>query len=223
MLLVAAPSAQTQMMPPTVGDPRIQTFVYDSRQIYPLEVASSYTLMIGLAPGERVETLAVGDSNAWQVSANKRGDAIFIKRNYSGVNTNLTVITDARTYVFELLGNRGSTGVLPLIIRFTYPRPAPAIEQPRPVVQAVAYRVTGERSLRPAEIKVTATGVALGWPPGVQVPAVFQINEDGSESLVNSIFVDDRMLIQGVPRALVFRSGRLRASAKRILPREARR
>lgn len=215
--LVLAAMAAAQTPPPP--DPRIQTIPYDAGRIYPVEVAAGYTLMIALANGEHVETMAVGDTSAWQVNANKRGDAIFIKRNYSGINTNLTVITDARTYVFELLGNV-PVRTTPLIIRFIYPEAVKlAASVPHDDV-AAAYRLTGARSLRPSAIEARNNQTTLAWPACTAVPAVFQLNADGTESLVNGTFVDDRMVIQGMPQRLLFRSGRLLATATQVVPRK---
>lgn len=217
--LVLSAMAGAQTPPPP--DPRIQTIPYDAGCIYPVEVAAGYTLMIALANGEHVETMAVGDNSAWQVNANKRGDAIFIKRNYSGINTNLTVITDARTYVFELLGNV-PVRTTPLIIRFAYPDAVKLIALVPPDTVAVAYKLSGARSLRPSVIDARNNQTTLAWPPGAAVPAVFQINADGTESLVNGTFVDDRMVIQGMPQRLLFRSGRLLATATQVIPRKGR-
>ncbi|MEI6486993.1 MAG: TrbG/VirB9 family P-type conjugative transfer protein [Sphingomonadales bacterium] len=217
--LVLATTIAAQTPPPP--DPRIQTIPYDAGRIYPVEVAAGYTLMIALANGEHVETMAVGDNSAWQVNANKRGDAIFIKRNFSGINTNLTVITDARTYVFELLGNV-PVRTTPLIIRFAYPDAVKFTATIAPDNVTLTYRVTGARSLRPSVIEARNNQTTLAWPPGAAVPAVFQINADGTESLVNGTFVDDRMIIQGMPQRLLFRSGRLLATATQVAARKGR-
>ena len=165
--------------------------------------------------------MAVGDTSAWQVNANKRGDAIFIKRNYSGINSNLTVITDARTYVFELLGNV-PVRTTPLIIRFTYPESVKLAAAVSSDNVAVAYRLTGARTLRPSAIEARNNQTTLAWPAGTAMPAVFQLNADGTESLVNGTFVDDRMIIQGMPQRLLFRSGRLLATATQVIPRKGR-
>ncbi len=206
-------------VPATAGpDRRLQLIPYDAGRIYPVEVASGYTLMIALAPGERIETMAVGDNNAWQINANKRGDAIFIKRNFFGINSNLTVITDARVYVFELMGNIPNQPP-PLIISFAYPPTrldtgaGPAIDK------GASYRLAGVAALRPAMISIEGNRIILAWPAGAALPAVFQIADDGSETLVNGRFEDDRMILQGIPRRLLFRSGRQVATATLTLPR----
>ena len=35
--------------------------------------------MIELQPDEKIETLALGDSTAWKVEPNRKGDIIFVK------------------------------------------------------------------------------------------------------------------------------------------------
>ena len=48
-------------------------------QVVPLEVAPGYQLMLEFAPDERIESVAVGDSGAWQVTPNRSGDRVFVK------------------------------------------------------------------------------------------------------------------------------------------------
>jgi type IV secretion system protein VirB9 len=202
-------------------DPRIQTVLYDAGRVYPIEVSSGYTLMIALGAGEHVETMAVGDSSAWQVTANKRGDAIFIKRIHQGVNTNLTVVTDTRTYAFELFGTTLYRPT-PLIMRFSYPAAIKPAVEPDPASGAISYRLSGASVLRPSLIEARDNVTTLAWPKGIAVPAVFQVDADGTESLISGTFVNDRMIIQGVPQQLLFRSGKLLASATMVAPRKGR-
>ena len=111
--------AQVRPIPGT-GDPRLQTIAYNPDQIVQLAVASGYQLMVNFAPGERIETIAVGDSSAWQVTTNKRGDFLFIKALGDGRTTNMTVVTDARVYMFELLPSTPYASEQAFSLRFTY-------------------------------------------------------------------------------------------------------
>jgi type IV secretion system protein VirB9 len=80
LLLLLAHGAQAQIRPsPGGGDPRLQTVPYDANQVVQLPVATGYQLMVAFDAGEHIETMAVGDSAGWQVSANKRGDFMFVK------------------------------------------------------------------------------------------------------------------------------------------------
>ncbi|MGH6781007.1 MAG: TrbG/VirB9 family P-type conjugative transfer protein, partial [Sphingomonadaceae bacterium] len=68
-----------------------------------IQAAPGYHVTIEFGSDERIENVAVGDSGAWQVTANRRGDFLFVKPIQAGVTTNMTVVTDVRLYAFELV------------------------------------------------------------------------------------------------------------------------
>ncbi|MCH3781278.1 TrbG/VirB9 family P-type conjugative transfer protein, partial [Campylobacter jejuni] len=78
------------------SDPRLRTVEYQPEQIVRLEVATGYQLSVEFAPDEKIETVAVGDSGAWLVTANQRGTHLFIKPTSGDADSNMTVITDTR-------------------------------------------------------------------------------------------------------------------------------
>ena len=217
LILIGQPAAAQVMPTPTLGDPRLQTMLYDPDQIVRLSVASGYQLMVAFSSGEKIETIAVGDSSAWQVTGNKRGDAIFIKSVQPSGGTNLTVVTDARVYAFELVT---SFGEAPYIVRFTYPAAtaevSDAVIDPVP---AYCYRLGGARAVRPRSIVVDGERVSIEWPKSAALPAIFRIDEDGAETLINGAMVDGRMLIDGAPMKLIFRLDRQIATATRAVVR----
>ncbi len=53
-----------------------------------------YQLAVEFGPDEQIENVAVGDSGAWQVTPNRRGDHLFVKPIQPGVSTNMTVVTN---------------------------------------------------------------------------------------------------------------------------------
>ena len=60
-----------------------------------LRTAPGYALTIEFSPDERIETVAMGTTAQWQVTANKRADHLFVKQEQGAVDTNLTVISRA--------------------------------------------------------------------------------------------------------------------------------
>ncbi len=137
LIALSIPVAAVAQVRPTPGpgDPRIQSVLYDANQVVQLQVASGYQLAIEFAPDERIENVAVGESSAWQVTPNKRGDRLFIKAVQPGVTTNLTVVTDARSYVFELQPMFGPLPDMAYTVRFTYPVAAAAAVAAVPVAE----------------------------------------------------------------------------------------
>jgi type IV secretion system protein VirB9 len=221
MLACTAPAAAQVRPAPGNGDPRLQTIIYDPDQVVQLLVAQGYQLMVSFAPGERIETIAVGDSTAWQVTANKRGEHLFVKAIQPGNATNLTVVTDARVYAFELIGGYGGADMA-YAVRFVY-----AHEAASPPVKVVAqhgyrYRLSGARAIKPQSVLVDGATTIVEWPDNASLPAIFKVDDDGDETLVNSEVKDGRFVIEGTPRKLVFRLDRLTAVALRQRVRASR-
>src|SRR5579875_1977686 len=119
----AAPLAAQERPQPGPGDPRIQSIEFKPDTVFQIQGAPGYAVTVELAPDEQVENVAVGDSNAWQVTANHRGDHLFVKA-LQAVPTNMTVITNVRLYNFELVP--GSPGEIAYTVRFHYPSPTDA-------------------------------------------------------------------------------------------------
>jgi type IV secretion system protein VirB9 len=223
-LIVAIPKAAAQVRPVSGdGDPRLQTIPYDPNQIVQLSVAQGYQLMVSFAPGENIETIAVGDSAAWQVTANKRGEYLFIKSVQSADNSNLTVVTDARVYTFDLVRAFGAGGDLPYAVRFTYPAP-PQLGVITPIDDDnYSYQVSGSRAIRPSALGNVGSTTVIEWPDKVAIPAIFRVDDDGEETLVNSEMQDGRFVIEGIQKRLVFRLDRLTARAERAVTNGKRR
>jgi type IV secretion system protein VirB9 len=223
MLLVSA-SAYAQIRPvPTGGDPRLQSVAYDDKQVVQLDVGDTKQLMVAFAPGERIETIAVGDSSAWQVTAGKRGDFLFVKNTRASGMTNMTVVTDARTYSFELVPSGSYGGETPYIVRFTYgaAEQQVASESAQPITR-YRYTIAGPKALRPSRIDVDGNRVLISWPDATDLPAVFAVDQ-GVESLVNGEMQNGQFVVIGTPERLVFRLDRAVASAKRrVLRRTSR-
>lgn len=216
LLITLAMPATAQVLPsPGPGDPRLQTVLYNPNQVVQLQVASGYTLMVQFLPGEKIETIAVGDTSGWQVTANKRGDYLFIKSGGGGP-TNMTVATDGHVYVFELRP-AGGGGLLPYAVKFVDPEPPV-----RPVAAMPAetgtyrYKLSGTKALRPTTIAIENNRLALEWPAKMPLPAVFKVEQDGQEMAINGEMQNGRLMIDGMPQRLIFRIDRQTATAVRV-------
>jgi type IV secretion system protein VirB9 len=216
LLIIGAPlSAQVHPIPGK-GDPRLQTIAYNPDQVVQLAVASGYQLMVNFAPGERVETIAVGDSSAWQVTANKRGDFLFIKALGDGRTSNMTVVTDARVYMFELLPSAPYASEQAFSLRFTYGEEEANVKAEAVAIVRYRYRIGGARALRPSSVAQDGETVVVEWPETAALPAIFRIEEDGNETLVNSAIENGRFVIAGLPKKLLFRLDKQVATAVRV-------
>jgi type IV secretion system protein VirB9 len=212
---LAGPASAQVSPDPDGGDPHLQTIQYDPNKVVRVQVAVGYQASIDFGTSEEVENLAIGDSSAWQVAANKRGDYVFVKPIQSGLSTNMTVITSSRTYRFELLPLDSATRDMAYVIRFQYPA-LPLAPSASPKVEPGHYLMSGDKALRPSEIDDDGVHTYVSWARDQPLPAIFVIGSNGLETLVNGAMRDDSFVIDSVSPKLIFRIDKHVATATRI-------
>jgi type IV secretion system protein VirB9 len=220
LLALLGPSAAAQVRPqPGYGDARMQTIDYRRDQVVQIEGAPGYQVLIALAPDEQIQNVALGDSGAWQVVANQSGNMLFVRPTQDGVSTNMTVITSARFYSFDLVPANGAP---PYEVRFRYPA-EPGMGLSGEAVGAIdligLYRLSGTKSMWPSRINDDGAKTYIEWPHDAALPAVFVIDENGRERLANGNMRGDLYVIDSVAEQLLFRIDRKTARAKRYLPK----
>lgn len=213
-LPLSAASAEVAPVPGE-GDPRIQTVDYDPQQVVALHIVSGYAVTLRFSPEERIETVTLGDPASWQVAVNKRADSLVLKPMGPALPTNLTVISDQRSYVFALYRAADTAALQPYLITFRYPA-----EPTRPSAETATvtsqYQLRGDRSLWPLAISDDGTFTSLRWSDGASLPAVYRQDGKGNISLVNGLVREGAYVIEGVPTQLVFVLGKTRATATRL-------
>ena len=215
---LASPAAAQVKPQPGPGDARLQTVDYNDDQVVLLEVSPGYQMTVELAPEEQIENVAVGDSAAWQVTANKRGDRLFIKPLQAGITTNMTVITNQRIYAMQLATLYGPTPDMAYTVRYNYPP-----SQAQPVADGAMvgrYRVSGPRSIRPATIADDGHRTYIQWAENQPLPAVFAQDLSGKEILVTGYMREGSFVLDTVMPKLIFRIDRKSATASRLRSRE---
>jgi len=218
LLLIAAPAYAEVVPQPSPGDPRIQTVDYDADQVVRLSLQTGYALTLEFAADERIENVAIGEGAGWQVTPNKRGDHLFIKPAGEAADTNLLVLTDARRYSFLLSAGPGM-GVSPYVVRFRYA----GIDIAAPTVvdeDHGSYRIKGARELIPANMSDDGLATAIEWPADAAIPAVYAIDGQGNETLVNGAMREGVFVVDAIAPRFVFRSGKRKAVAARQTGKE---
>lgn len=230
MLALAAAPAMGQIEPQPGGDPHLQQVDYDSGQIVQLKGSPGYQMMIELSPDEQIQSVALGDSTAWQASVNKEGDRLFLKPAQADVSTNMTVVTSVRVYNFDLTSLGGPAADMPYTVRFRYPSTKRAADDGQYVDVAATtrrisrYSVGGDRQLRPSAMTNDGQHTFITWPRSVPIPAVYADDAHGKEMLVNGMMgTDDVYVVDGVPDRLTFRIDDNVAYASRVVPKAKRR
>ncbi len=108
---------------PVITDSRIKTLVYNENDVYSLLTHHGYQASIEFGDKESIRTISVGDRISWQIIPD--GRRIFLRSLVAGASTNMSVITNLRSYQFDIRATNG--GPLPVredlvyAVRFYYP------------------------------------------------------------------------------------------------------
>lgn len=228
LALVAMPFAT----PAQADDSRLVEVTYDDARVYRVDGRPNVQATIRFAEEEAIENVAIGDSNSWQVTPNKRANLLFVKPLEDRAKTNMTVVTNKRTYLFDLVA---SPAAKPLyVLSFSYPKEEAAAKeaallaqqqtaQTTPLEEAAAndglavldpaqlnfaWAREGDSELLPENIFDDGEAVFLSWPEGRAVPAILVTDSKGTEGPVNFTVRGNTIVVDGVPNRIVLRSGK---------------
>ena len=229
----AAPALAVETPHPGKADARVRTIDYDPAQV--VHIAGVYRTAIQILFGddETILHVAVGDSTAWDVAAEK--NILFIKPKAAHGVTNLIVTTSKangpqRNYTFELTTAPGARAASLYVLRFRYPSDQRAeasaalsaeeqalqakltsLKLERGVVEGtrnLAYTVQGASALQPSEVSDNGRFTVMRFPAGQAIPAVYEVTPDGTESLVPFDVRGEFVVVHDVARQLRLRRGR---------------
>lgn len=103
-------------------DSRIKTYIYNPNEVFLLVLHFGFQSHIEFAPNEEIKTITVGDTYAWKITP--LANRLFIKPLERNMRTNMTVLTNKRTYQFDIVSREledGEEKDLVYLIRFYYP------------------------------------------------------------------------------------------------------
>ena len=125
-ILVAAMTASTTVAAQAAqklvsNDDRIKTLVYDPAEVFRIVSRAGFQTTLEFNNDENIETISIGDSIGWQLTP--AGRRVFIKPIQKSGITNLSVITNRRSYQFELVATSSSNMNTShsYVVKFYYP------------------------------------------------------------------------------------------------------
>ena len=80
--------------PALADDPRLVERLYDPDEVVVIQGKTKVQATIQFGEDESIENVAIGDSNAWQVTPNQRANLLFVKPLEPSAQTNMTVVTN---------------------------------------------------------------------------------------------------------------------------------
>jgi type IV secretion system protein TrbG len=184
-----------------------QVYAFEEGALYRLYAAPELVSDLALEPGEKLISVAAGDTARWIIGDTTSGSGanarthILVKPSAAGLRTNLVITTDRRVYLLMVESTSG--GAMPAI-SWTYPedelvalqRARDDAEAAVPVASAISvdrlnfgYEIKGDRpEWRPLRAFDDGTQVFIEFPPLIAVgeaPPLFVIGEEGKAELVN--------------------------------------
>ena len=129
----------------------------------------------------------------------------------------MTVVTNLRRYAFDLSARRpaprGDRGLI-FRVRFEYPEPFIAVAEPRPIPPPQpprdvnhAYRVEGDAGSAPLRVFDDGRATYFAFPPTAEYPAIFAVDPDRKEAVVNSATRDGYVVVDRLAGAFILRHG----------------
>lgn len=219
------------------ADNRIRTQEYDANAIVKILGKAGIQSTIEFADDERIENVAVGDSSAWQITPNRRASLLFVKPTTAHSRTNMTVVTDKRTYMFDLVSGEKSAAPV-YALKFSYPNEKPVATGTPPVQQAAVapvqqtatmtadklhfdWNTKGNGKLLPSRVFDDGASLYLAWDKSTPLPAILTLSEDRQEGPINYRMSGEYIVISPIPTNLVLRYGNKFAQlwpGRRIVP-----
>jgi len=224
VLALAGHAAFAAKVPqPTAADQRIRQVVYSASEVYEVTGSYRFTTTIEFERGETVQYLTLGDTIAWQ--AHPMGHRVHLKPVEPRAVTNLTVVTDRRTYYFRLTGAAPKDKLdATYLLRFSYPSDGDiavnpvAVRKPiggsakddlatRVKVRNCNYSVSGSRNVKLVRACDDGLFTYLEFAENANVPAFFAVDPDGNESVVNYRMEGKYVVIERVGSLFTLRDG----------------
>lgn len=214
-----------------LADVRIQREIYDMRRVYPIYTQVGRTTLVQLEKDESLSindssVLGMGDEKGWDLAV--RGNNIMFKQKAIKPDTNLIVVTNKRTYSFDL---KTASKIDPLtyVLHFSYPDSEAALAaleaemlekkakltaaaKAENIVINTDYVWRGDNALlKPTSAWDDGRFTRFGYDHAGALPLFFKVLPDGTEAQLNyNIDPDDptSILLQEVIQVARVRLGK---------------
>jgi type IV secretion system protein VirB9 len=220
LLILGLGTALAETAPsPGLIDSRIRSTPYSADEVYRLTGFVGYHTDLEFEAGESFVGLGAGDIEG--ISFVAQDNHLFLKPKAAKVGTNLTILTTRRTYQVDYSASAhppDATEAVIYVLRFTYPAVAgndadatkkalehAAANRPR----NIDYWFCGSPSLQPVAASDDGVHTRLTFAGQAEQPAIFILNEDGTESLLNFSMDQGDVILHRVARRLILRRGNL--------------
>lgn len=220
--LIFATPAYAERAPSSLAtDNRMKQVMYDKNQVYHIQGVYGYQTSIEFAEDESIKAVSLGDTIAWQVIP--VGNRVFLKPVEPNADTNLTIVTNGRTYYFRLSSletkNRAD---MTYLLRFAYPQPLPKLPSTAEKKVVKGFSITdlnmdyssygndtAKDGIRLKRVFDDGQFTFFKFEDGSEIPAIYTVGADGTESMVNKRREGDYFVVERLAGRYTLRNGTL--------------
>jgi type IV secretion system protein VirB9 len=185
--------------------------------VYRLAGYVGYQTDLEFETGETFVGLGAGDIEA--ISFVAEDNHLFLKPKAAKVGTNLTILTSRRTYQVDYSATTthpDASEPVTYVLRFTYPQTKEGGDAVGQALGGDAHRARnidywfcGSPSIQPTAASDDGIHTRLTFAAKAEQPAIFILNDDGSESLLNFSMDEGDVILHRVARRFILRRGAL--------------
>ncbi len=224
-ILISLASPALAEKSPMAGpvDDRIRTVVYSARDVVEIKGHYGYQTLIEFNHDEEIMNVALGDSMAWYARPNGAGNLLFVKPIENNATTNMTIITSKRTYHFELNARSATSSHakdMAFHVQFKYPEQNSGFmernvdvvskgQNTAPLEWNFNYEFAGDSRQVPKRAFDDGDFTYFEFDKNVDIPAIFKVASDGSESLINYKVEGRYVVVQRIAAQFTLRNGKL--------------
>lgn len=211
--LISIPALAGQSPRPLGTDSRIRHVLYNPSEVYEIKATYGYQTAIEFADSETVQVASIGDSIAWQVIP--VGSRLFLKPVEQNPRTNLTVVTNKRTYYFHLSTvNPRLVSDMTYLVRFEYPKdlsppPSEVFKARSPADYNFSYQLKKDKKSGLIRAFDNGEFTYLQFKDLTDLPAIFWVDSENKESVVNFRIEGPYVVIERVANQFLFRRGKV--------------
>lgn len=214
VLLISFDSYSAILPKPKAFDHRMTEVDYNPYDVINIRAAIGTVTVIQLESDEKVikreQGLMLGDAAAWGFDLVDNN--IFFKPIAMNPDSNLILTTNkGRTYTFYLMMNEYPH----YMVKVNYPTPSKKMNNeisPTPCSDGVInfkYEKWGDMALSPSLMWDDGRFTCLKFTNVVELPVIYQVLQDGSESMIQYHMEKDTMVVHGTSSEFRLRIGEL--------------
>ena len=224
--VLSSPAAAERSPLPVKADSRLRTVPFEKDNVVTIWGTRGVSTIIVLGEDEKIATVALGDTVGWQAVPDQSKQFLFIKPLEPDAVTNMTVVTTRkRIYSFILRTSSGHDRRVVFKVRFTYPdeeADARLLEKARELaafpnkrnaerssIRNFDYSYKGSVNVKPEY--VFDDGRKTYFRFSGDVPGIFFVNLDRSETLINYRREGEMIVVDRTAGQWTMRNGPLTA------------